>query len=400
MVMSSTTVARRFLTGRSQVVFGVVVSAVALVASWAILRHGGLGPNRIGGAQHDLTGLVLAGLSTLPVVAWRRSPRGVFALTAIAGVVLAGLGYRIDLLVGPTAALYLLAATRVHDTPWPKPTMTLIIGSLAAYVGAASAAQGTFAGSELLHTGLAWAVAWFAGERTRLRREHLAELKDRAQRAEQDAERERLLAAAEERARIARDLHDSAGHAISVIAVRAGAARLRHRDDPERSLNALEAIEELARRTVDEIDQIVGTLREGGRTVGTVDAPPGLASLNTLISRHAASGLDVRLETSGATRPLAGAADQAAYRILQEALTNAARHGTGSVLIELAFEDTTVDLIVTNPALAEPGSRSGGGHGLIGMRERASSLGGSFDTKRVNGAFRVRARIPYGAGRA
>jgi signal transduction histidine kinase len=268
-----------------------------------------------------------------------------------------------------------------------------------AYLGAAAAAQGTFPASELLHTGLAWAVAWFAGERTRLRREQLAELNDRALRAEREAERERLLAAAEERARIARDLHDSAGHAISVIAVRAGAARLRHHQDPDRSLPALAAIEELARQTAEEIDQLVGTLREGGPANGAVEAPPGLASLDTLLAHHQAAGLEVTFATAGPPRPLAAAADQAAYRILQEALTNAARHGAGSARIELAFGEMAVELSVTNPMPAGGAPRSGGGHGLVGMRERATLLGGSLDADRANGAFRVRARIPYGAHR-
>jgi signal transduction histidine kinase len=214
-------------------------------------------------------------------------------------------------------------------------------------------------------------------------------------RAEREAERERLLAAAEERARIARDLHDSAGHAISVIAVRAGAARLRHHQDPDRSLAALEAIEELARQTAEEIDQLVGTLRESGSANGAVEAPPGLASLDTLIAHQQAAGLKVTLDAAGVPRPLGAAADQAAYRILQEALTNAARHGAGSARIELAFGEVAVELAVTNPVPAGGGLRSGGGHGLIGMRERATLLGGSLDAERVNGLFRVRARVPY-----
>jgi len=343
---------------------------------------------------------VLAACSTVPLVAWRRSPLGVFAVTASAGVLLAGLGYRIDLLLGPAAALYLLAASRQPQTQWTPRTTVTVVGLLLAYLAAAAAAQGTFPASELVHTGLAWAVAWFAGERTRLRREQLAELNERAVRAEREAERERLLAAATERARIARDLHDSAGHAISVIAVRAGAARLRHQQDPDRSLAALAAIEQLARQTAAEIDQLVGTLREGASANGDLAAPPGLASLDSLITHHQAAGLEVTVDTSGAPRPLGAAADQGAYRILQEALTNAARHGTGSARIELAFGDAAVELEVTNPVPAGRSPRSGGGHGLIGMRERASLLGGHLDTEPANGTFRVRAQIPYGGLRA
>jgi signal transduction histidine kinase len=262
-----------------------------------------------------------------------------------------------------------------------------------AYLGAAGAAEGGFPAAELLHGGLAFAVAWFAGERTRLRREHIAELKERAVRAERDADRERRLAVAEERARIARDLHDAAGHAINVITVRAGAARTRR--DPERSQAALELIEELARQTAAEIDGIVGTLREHSVSNGTQRAPLGLASLDMLIAHHAAAGLDVNVARRGTPQPLDSPTDQAAYRILQEALTNAARHGTGAARIELVFGDAALELTISNPAPRENGARSNGGHGLIGMRERAGRLGGGFDAERANGEFRVRARLPY-----
>ena len=395
--MSSTATARKLFAARprSGALFDVTIAAAALAGSVALLFHGGIAPSRAGSRELDLIGVVLTASSTVPLIAWRRFPLGIFAVTAAGGVLLAGFGYPMDLLLGPAAALYLLAASRDEQAAWTRRTTATATALLVAYVGATAAAHQTFPGIELLHNGFAWAVAWFAGERTRLRREQIAELKERATRAEREAARERLLAVAEERARIARDLHDSAGHAISVIAIRAGAARLRHHEDPDRTLSALEAIEALARQTVEEIDEIVGTLREGGLANGD-DAPPGLSSLDTLIARHAAAGLEVTLDSVGTSRPLPGGADQAAYRILQEALTNAARHGAGSARIELAFGDAAVELSVTNPVVPDDAPRSRGGHGLIGMRERATLLGGSLDAERANGTFRIRARIPYG----
>ncbi len=375
------------------------IAAAALAGTLALLRHGGVAPSRPGSGRLDLISVVLAASSTVPLIAWRRYPLGVFAVTAAASVLLAGLGYPVDLILGPTAAVYLLAASRERQTPWTGRTTATVVGLFVAYLAATAAAQGTLPEIQLLHTGMAWAVAWFAGERTRLRREQMNELRERAVHAEREAERERLLAVAEERARIARDLHDSAGHAISVIAVRAGAARLRHHQDPDRSLLALQAVEELARHTVEEIDQIVGTLRDGGPADGVIDPPPGLASLHTLIAHHAAAGLDVTLDTAGAPRLLGSAADQAAYRILQQALSNAARHGTGGARIELAYADAAVALTITNPVPPDGAPRSGG-HGLIGMRERVTLLGGTLDTERANGTFRVDARIPYGVNRA
>jgi signal transduction histidine kinase len=140
----------------------------------------------------------------------------------------------------------------------------------------------------------------------------------------------------------------------------------------------------------------VGTLRDRRSANGAVDEPPGLASLDTLVARHAAAGLEVSVSSEGDARRLEGAVDQAAYRILQEALTNAARHGTGAAQVELLFDEAALKLTVSNAASSESTPRSNGGHGLIGMRERATLLGGSLDIERANGAFRVRARLPYG----
>ncbi len=366
--------------------------------SLAILGHG-IGAARPG-SELDLLGGMLAVGATVPLLASWRAPFAVFIVTAAVSTLASGLGYALWIPLGPTAALYLLAASRDEANRWAPGTTATVAALFVVYLATTAAAEGTFPGLALFHTGLAWAVAWFAGERTRLLREQMAELKERAMQAQREAERDRRLAIAEERARIARDLHDSAGHAINVIAVRAGAARLRHNEDPDRSLLALAAIEEVARQTAGDVDQIVHTLREGGSVDGGPAAPPGLASLGTLVAHHSHTGLDVTVRTTGHPRALAHTADQAAYRILQEALTNAARHGTGVAEIELAFEDTALGLTVTNPARDGGKPRSAGGHGLIGMRERAVLIGGILKTRGANGVFCVSAQIPYGGGQA
>jgi signal transduction histidine kinase len=394
-VSSAATAHRLFATRpRSGALVDAAIAAAALAGSLAQLSHGGIAGSQTGPGELDWPGGVLAACSTVPLVAWRHAPRAVFAFTAAAIVLLGGLGYPIALPLGPTAALYLFAASRDEEDPWTRGSTGTVVALFLAYLGATALGDGGFPGSELLHTGLAWAVAWFAGERTHLRREHLAELRERALRAEREGERERRLAVAEERARIARDLHDAAGHAINVIAVRAGTARLRR--EPQRSQAALEAIEELARKTVDEIDQIVGTLRDRGSANGAVDAPPGLASLATLVARHDAAGLDVSVASEGEPRQLESAVDQAAYRILQEALTNAARHGAGAARVDVVFGEAALELTIRNAAAGESPPRSNGGHGLIGMRERATLLGGSLDVERAGASFCVRARLPYG----
>jgi signal transduction histidine kinase len=388
---------------RSPAASDALLAAGVLVAALLLLLHGGppsvMRSHALDPTGFDLVGTALAAGTALPLMGWRRFPLGVYVVTAVAAVALAGLGYPVGLIPGPAVALYLFAAGRSQESPWTRTSTATVVVLFVVYLGALAVGRQAVAELEPLHAGLVWAVAWFAGERTRLRREQIAELHDRALRAEREAERDRQFAVAQERARIARDLHDSAGHSISLIAVRAGAARLRHERDPQRSLAALQAIEELARRTVEELAQIVGTLRDGSPADAAPETPPGLASLETLIAHHTAAGLTVTLDTAGAPQPLGSAADQAAYRILQEALTNAAHHGSGSARIAITFTDAAVDIDITNPVPANGRARPGGGHGIIGMRERASLLGGSLRTERVDGVFRVSARIPRGGNR-
>jgi signal transduction histidine kinase len=236
-----------------------------------------------------------------------------------------------------------------------------------------------------------WGGAWLAGDRTRLRHQRMAELEERALRAERDAERERRLAAAEERNRIARDLHDSAGHAMNVILVHAGLGRMRGGDDSEAARDAFATIEEVARETVGEIDQMVSALREAPSD--GVEPPPGLAAVDSLLERHRAAGLDISAAVRGHVRQLPPGVDQGAYRILQEALTNAARHGDGSARVVISFGDDALDLAVANPLPPEPSS-SGGGHGLPGMRERAALLGGTLDAAPSGTEYRVHAHLP------
>jgi signal transduction histidine kinase len=385
---------RRFaLRPSSEALLDVAIATVVLVGSLVQLSRGGLSgsPHEQGGL--DWTGGLLVAFSAVPLLAWRRAPGAVLVSTASASVLLAALGYSLTVLLGPTVALFLFVQSRDEEHPWTRQSSGMVLALFSAYLIAAGFGGGAIPGAELLHTGLAWAVAWFAGERTRLRRAEVAELKARLVRADHDRERERRLAAAEERARIARDLHDAAGHAINVIAVRAGTARLR--EDPDRSQAALEAIEQLARKTAAEIDQIVGTLRERRSANGSVEVPPRLSSLETLVARHAVAGLGVSVVSGGEPRQLEGPIDQAAYRILQEGLTNAARHGTGTADVEFVFGDTALELTISNPVAGQSPARANGGHGLIGMRERATLLGGSLAVERADGAFRIRARLPY-----
>ena len=373
------------------------IAAVVFALSLAMLAS--RGSSEADARDLDALGLLLAALASLPLVARRRAPLAVFALTAAASAVLNGLGYPPGPPLGPTVALFFLALSpeRTRAPRWL--TGFVVIGLYAVHAGATGLAEDEFPTVPLLFGALVWGGAWVIGDRVRLRRARIAELEERALRAEREAERERRLAVAEERTRIARDLHDSAGHAINVILVQAGAARLlQEQHHLEGSRQALETIEEVARETLGEIDQLVAALRVDDLredTGGPVDPPPGLAALGTLTARHRSAGLSVGVRECGSRRPLPPALDQAAYRILQEALTNAARHGEGSAEVEISFEASSLALRVSNPI--RPGRTPGGaGHGLVGMRERAALLGGSLEAGASNGVFRVRAHLPYG----
>jgi signal transduction histidine kinase len=382
----------------SEVLLDAALALLAFGATLGLWAHGGFDASSGASTrQVDALAVALAVCTAVPLLFWRRSPVGAFVVSTSASAVLMLLGYAGVPPVGATIALYLIAASRDEAHPWNRRMTETVVGLGLVHVAAFGIGHGKLPEVQLAFAALVWAVAWFAGERTRLRRQQLADLEGRATRAEQDAERDRRLAVAEERARIARDLHDSAAHSINVIAVQAGAARLLQRQNPARSEQALRTIEQVARQTVEDIDQIVHSLREDGAAAQSVEPAPGLASLGTLLAQHAAAGLPVEVATHGTPHPLGAAVDQAAYRIVQEALTNCARHGNGPARILVDFNDRGLDLMITNPVIANGERPANGGHGLVGMRERATLLGGELQAERVAGEFRVQAAIPYGA---
>jgi signal transduction histidine kinase len=223
-------------------------------ASLVVMFNGGVGVTRHGVDASASATVLLVGAASLSLVARRRfSVVTVFIAASAATAALSIAVFPIGLPLAPAVALYWVALQRAR----PRWSMVALVGvCFVGYLVASGIQIGAVPWAEGFHGVLLWSALWLAGERARLRREQIEDLK-------RYAVRERHLAASEERARIARDLHDSVGHAINVIAVRAGAARLRHGEDPNRSLVALVAIEELARQTVADIDHLVGALRSG-----------------------------------------------------------------------------------------------------------------------------------------
>jgi signal transduction histidine kinase len=370
--------------------FDAAIAAVALAISLGAMGHGSWNRDHTPSGNHslDALGVALALTMALPLVARRIWPVPVLAVVAPATGALYGLDYGFPP-VAFAVALYTVAR-------WPDGTRAgmrnaVLAGSVAVLLVPSLARNGF--GPGLFAGTVVSGVAWLAGDRVRQRQERIAAAAERARQSEREAERERRLASAEERTRIARDLHDSAGHAVNVILVQAGAARLLLERDPARSRAALRTIEDVARETLVEIDQLVRALRDPGGTDG-VEPPAGLAALDTLLARSRAGGLDVEIEERGDRRALPPGVDQAAYRILREALTNASRHGTGTARVELSYGATALEVAVTNP-LPPDAPEQRAGHGLVGMQERAALVDGTLEAGVDGGSFEVRATLPY-----
>ncbi|TWJ22189.1 signal transduction histidine kinase [Micromonospora endolithica] len=372
------------------------VAALVLVASLLVLTLDGLGTPTPDATGLDAPGVALVLGASLPLLARRRAPLLVYlAIAACTGALLA-LGYPLDFPFGCVVAVYTLADTYGGDPRpdrrWAARAAVGIFVPVAAGVYAAAGYRSHSTASGILFWALAFAGAWLAGELTRVRRERIAALEERATRAAREVERERRLAVAEERTRIARELHDSAGHAINVILVQAGAARLTHARDPQRSLRALGTVEDVARATIVEMERMVRALRDDDADV-PVPADPG--ALEELLDRHRLDGLRIEAEVRPPPEPLPRSVAWATYRILQESLTNAARHGDGSAEVTVHCGAEAVDITVCNPASAPDGATTGGRHGIVGMRERALLLGGTLETAAERGTFRLRAHLPY-----
>ncbi|GAA3242936.1 hypothetical protein GCM10020256_67190 [Streptomyces thermocoprophilus] len=195
-----------------------------------------------------------------------------------------------------------------------------------------------------------------------------------------------------ERTRIARELHDSIGHALTVAVLQAGAARAA--GDPEFTDRALAAIEDTGRAALEDLERVLGVLRESERPVS---GRPTLADADRLLESARAAGAEVAAELSGPIRELPGPVSREGYRMLQEALTNVLRHaGAVPVRVRVAVSGDGLDLEVRNPLPAETGGpRQGrGGSGLRGMRERAALLGGRVSSGPDEGDWTVRAYLP------
>jgi signal transduction histidine kinase len=247
-------------------------------------------------------------------------------------------------------------------------------------------------------------VAWLAGENTRASRVYASRIASRAAEKAVALEAEQVeqvrRAVAEERVEIARELHDVVAHAMSVIAVRSGVARMVIDTRPDQAREALGIIETTTRRSLQEMRLLVSVLRDDADHPAELGPVPGMDDLDRLVEEVALAGVHVDVRIEGERRTLPPAASLSGYRIVQEALTNVVRHaGPTNAHLEVRFrpEQLDIEVIDDGPRFPMPSdlglTRQGAGHGLIGMRERAALFGGSLEAGPCGGGFRIRADL-------
>ncbi|WP_443065787.1 sensor histidine kinase [Streptomyces sp. NBC_00503] len=366
--------------------------------------HGAHGPT-FGTRTPATFSLVLMVFGAAALVFRRRRPRVVLAVTIALSLLELTTGEpRAPVAMCTVIALYTLASRTDRPTTWRVGVLTMagltgvamLSGPLPWY---AQENIGIFA-----WTGMAAA----AGDAVRSRRAFIDAIRERAERAERTRDEEARRRVAEERLRIARDLHDVVAHHIALVNVQAGVAAHVMDKRPDQAKEALAHVRDASRSALNELRATVGLLRQSGDPEAPTEPAPGLAVLDDLVDTFRNAGLPVKvmvqLGRPAVAAPLPAAVDLAAYRVIQEALTNVRKHaGPGaSAEVSVVRVGGSVEVTVLDDggspadAAAEPPDE-GGGHGLLGMRERAVALNGScFAGPRFGGGYRVHAILPVG----
>ncbi|WP_043729211.1 sensor histidine kinase [Streptomyces zinciresistens] len=342
----------------------------------------------------DALSLVLMTLGAAALAFRRLAPLKVLALTGTVSLAEFVTGEpRAPVAMSAVIALYTVAATTDRTT-------TLRVGLLTVTV---------LTGAAMLAGPLPWyaqenlaVLAWTgigatAGDAVRSRRAFVAAIRERADRAERTHEQEARRRVAEERLRIARDLHDVVAHHIALVNVQAGVAAHVMDKRPDQAKEALAHVREAGRSALNELRATVGLLRQSGDPEAPTEPAPGLHRLDELVGTFHSAGLPVEVARADQDTPLPAAVDLAAYRIVQEALTNVRKHAGTAARAEVSVVRVgpNIEITVLDDGSGEDAALDGGGHGLVGMRERVTALSGTLTTgPRYGGGFRVHAILP------
>jgi len=380
---------------------GLVDSALALLVAGpgagTALAAGVFQPDR-------LLAVLLVAAMCGPLCGRRKRPARVFTALVVAG------GLQVLLLPGPQAsdvamlvALYTLAAYRPRRIALPGLLVTLL-GSVIAILRwvPEHAIHDWWTLGEVV--AVFWGpalTAWLLGDMTRWRRSYYRELEERAARLERERDAQAQIAAAAERARIARELHDVVAHNVSVMVVQADGASYAISSSPDQAREALAAISATGRQALAEMRSLLGVLRSASESPADGSAElapqPGIEQLSGLLAQARATGLPVSFTVEGVPRQLPRGTALTAYRVVQESLTNARKHGGAGVTatVTLRFCQDEVAIIVTDDGTASPKEGDGQGHGLIGMRERVELFGGMVSAgPKPGGGYRVVVTLP------
>jgi signal transduction histidine kinase len=339
---------------------------------------------------------MVAGL-TLPLIFRRRTPIGVFAVVSIVALV------QYLVFNNPTvadAALLLALYTVTVDSHWMQAAVASVVLEIGVILATVHwVPTGNHIKGFVFLSGLAFA-ALLAGVVVRALRNQMEWLAERAQRLELERDQQASLAAAAERARIAREMHDVVSHNIQVMVTLADAAGAARASDSEHAAEAMREVSGTGRQALGDMRRMLGVLRDGNRT--NADAlplapQPGLGDLDALIDRVRSTGLTVSVEESGRRFALSEAAELTVFRIVQEALTNALKHAAepSAVVIAITYDDPEVSVLVTDDGAGDQQlNGTGGGHGVAGMAERAAAFGGSLRAGPHNdGGWQVEATL-------
>jgi signal transduction histidine kinase len=346
----------------------------------------------------DKAGVVLMGAACLALLRHRANPRTVVVITTGCTVTAVVMGYLLTpLLLAPImAGLYWLATLTDRRT-----TRVYGVGTMVAVIVAAVFTDSMDHLSLLLRTigPFFWLMLPLAaGNMTRLRRAYLQAVQARAEHAERTREEEARLRVTEERMRIARELHDVVAHHMALANAQAGTAAHLALTRPEQTQKILNDLTGTTSSALRELKAALGLLRQDGEVPGSVslEPSPGLSRLPELVSACESAGLKVTVDTEGEPQPLSPGVDLTAYRIVQEALTNVTKHATAEAArVLLTYTGSRLLITVSNDGPSKPEAARGRGFGVMGMRERALSIGGELCAgPRPQGGFEVTTALP------